>query len=103
MGQMTAQAKTFTDRLYAQITPRFSPRFTGKVVGKKLIFVWTQGNPDKAKFRKYIDYTTKMFNMLEFEVKEVVVVAGTRSGAASGQSGLEVELHAVGERLAGNA
>ena len=25
MGQMSAQAKIFTDRLFAQITPRFSP------------------------------------------------------------------------------
>jgi multimeric flavodoxin WrbA len=100
MGQMTAQAKTFTDRLYAQITPRFSPRWTGKVDGKKLILVWTQGNPDKAKFKEYIDYTTKMFNMLEFEVQEVIVVAGTRRGAASGQVGLAAGLQAAGARLA---
>jgi multimeric flavodoxin WrbA len=27
MGQMSAQAKIFTDRLFAQISPRFSPHF----------------------------------------------------------------------------
>ena len=27
MGQMSAQAKIFTDRLFAQISPRFSPYF----------------------------------------------------------------------------
>jgi multimeric flavodoxin WrbA len=27
MGQMSAQAKVFTDRLFAQIKPRFSPSF----------------------------------------------------------------------------
>ena len=33
MGQMSAQAKIFTDRLFAQFSPRFSPYF--KENGKK--------------------------------------------------------------------
>lgn len=37
MGQMSAQAKLFTDRLFAQITPRFSPHFKEENAGKKLI------------------------------------------------------------------
>jgi hypothetical protein len=40
-----------------------------------------------------------MFNMLEFEVQEVVVVAGTRGGAASAQVGLDAELKDAGTRL----
>jgi multimeric flavodoxin WrbA len=54
MGQMSAQAKIFTDRLFVQITPRFSPRFKEENAGKKLVLVFTQGNPDAGKFRIYI-------------------------------------------------
>jgi multimeric flavodoxin WrbA len=35
MGQMSAQAKIFIDRLFAQISPRFSPHFKEKAVKKK--------------------------------------------------------------------
>jgi multimeric flavodoxin WrbA len=99
MGQMSAQAKTFTDRLFAQITPRFSPHFKEENAGKKLALVFTQGNPDASKFRTYIDYTRDMFGMLEFEVRDVVVIAGTRSESASEQDGLAERLKSVGEML----
>lgn len=100
MGQMSAQAKAFTDRLFAQITPRFSPRFKKENAGKKLILVWTQGNPDVDKFKEYLDYTKKMFGMLEFDVRDVVVVAGTRSAAASEQEDLGERLQSAGAELA---
>jgi multimeric flavodoxin WrbA len=96
MGQMSAQAKIFTDRLFAQITPRFSPRFKEENAGKKLVLVFTQGNPDASKFQTYIDYTAQIFGMLEFEVRDVVVVAGTRTESASDQVGLGDKLKAIG-------
>jgi multimeric flavodoxin WrbA len=99
MGQMSGQAKIFTDRLFAQITPRFSPRFKEENAGKKLVLVWTQGNPDGEKFKTYLDYTTQMFGMLEFDVKEVVVITGTRAEAASKQVGLCDKLKSVGQKL----
>jgi multimeric flavodoxin WrbA len=99
MGQMSAQAKAFTDRLFAQITPRFSPRFKEENAGKRLVLVFTQGNPDESKFRTYIDYTKDMFGLLEFEVRDVVVVVGTRSRPAREQEGLADRLMAVGEAL----
>jgi multimeric flavodoxin WrbA len=99
MGQMSAQAKAFTDRLFAQITPRFSPRFKEENAGKRLALVFTQGNPDESKFRTYIDYTRDMFGLLEFEVTDMVLVAGTRSKPASEQKGLADKLRAVGKAL----
>ena len=51
MGQMCAQAKAFTDRLFAQITPRFSPRFKEYNAGKRLVLAFTQGNPNADMFR----------------------------------------------------
>jgi multimeric flavodoxin WrbA len=98
MGQMSAQAKAFTDRLFAFITPRFSPRFKEERAGKKLILAWMQGNPDAAKFQEYYGYAKHMFNMLEFHSEEIVV-AGTRSVKASEQIGLDEKLKAVGRGL----
>jgi len=82
MGQMSAQAKVFTDRLFAQITPRFSPRFKEENAGKKLVLVFTQGNPDPDRFKEYYKYTEKMFRLLEFDVRAVRVIAGTRTTPA---------------------
>jgi len=104
MGQMSAQAKAFMDRLFAQITPHFSPRFKEENAGKKLVLVFTQGNPDAGKFQTYIDYTTKMFNMLEFVVMDTIVIAGTRTAPASEQADLSGKLSCVGKALcAGDA
>ncbi|GHU89341.1 flavodoxin family protein [Clostridia bacterium] len=100
LGQMSGQAKVFMDRLFAQITPRFSPRFKEANAGKKLILVWTQGNPDGEKFREYLDYTKKMFELLEFDVRDVVVVAGTRTETVNEQAGLAERLKRVGAELA---
>jgi multimeric flavodoxin WrbA len=99
MGQMSAQAKAFTDRLFAQIKPRFSPTFKEENAGKKLVLVWTQGNPDGEKFMAYLDYTKYMFAMLEFDVLDVVVVTGTRTEPASEQAGLGDTLKSVGAKL----
>jgi multimeric flavodoxin WrbA len=99
MGQMSGQAKVFTDRLFAQITPRFSPSFKEENAGKKLILAFTQGNPDPGKFQAYYDYTKSMFQMLEFDVKDVVVVAGTRGGQASEREDLPDALLCTGGKL----
>jgi len=100
MGQMTAQAKTFVDRLFAQITPRFSPKFKEENAGKKLVLAFTQGNPDPAMFQVYFDYTKKIFQLLEFEVRGVYVVAGTREEPAREKSGLPEALKELGSALA---
>lgn len=99
MGQMSAQAKIFTDRLFAQITPRFSPRFKEENAGKKLILAFTQGNPDASKFQTYYEYTKNMFQLLEFDVKDFVVVTGTRSEPASEKEELYTKMKQVGSSL----
>ncbi|MDR2731156.1 MAG: flavodoxin family protein [Treponema sp.] len=102
MGQMSAQAKIFTDRLFApkQFSPRFSPHFKEtNSVKKKMALVFTQGNPDAGLFREYFDYTKKMFQMLNFDIKDVVVVAGTREGSAREQKGLHDSMKGFGSRL----
>jgi multimeric flavodoxin WrbA len=99
MGQMSAQAKTFTDRLFAQITPRFSPHFKEKNAGKKLVLVFTQGNPDAGKFQVYYDYTKKMFQMLEFDVIGLHVISGMRDEPAREKKELHATIKNIGSAL----
>jgi multimeric flavodoxin WrbA len=99
MGQMSAQAKIFTDRLHVLFSPRFSPYFKERSAPMKLILAFTQGNPDTELFRPYYDYTKKCFQLLEFDVKDVVVVAGTRSEQAREQVGLDAAMKKIGSIL----
>jgi multimeric flavodoxin WrbA len=99
MGQMSGRAKIFTDRLFAAISPRFSPRYKQKAVKKKLVLTFNQGNPDPGLFQPYIDYTKHMFEVLEFDVKEVPVVTGMRNGPAHEIKGLSSVLKGVGSSL----
>ena len=99
MGQMSAQAKIFTDRLFAVISPRFSPHYKKRAVKKKLILTFNQGNPDTSMFQQYIDYTKHIFEMLEFDVRVVPVVAGMRNGPAQERDDLGTALKAVGSSL----
>lgn len=83
MGQMSGQAKTFLDRLFAEFHPRFAPQFKEENAGKKIALIFTQGNPDRSLFEIYYDYTKSTFAKLEFEVLEPIIVStGTRSKAS---------------------
>jgi multimeric flavodoxin WrbA len=99
MGQMSAQAKIFTDRLYACTSPRFSPYFKENTRKKKMVLVFTQGNPDPALFQSYFDYTKNMFQLLEFDVKSVQVIAGTRNGQAHERNDLHTSMYGIGSSL----
>jgi len=99
MGQMSAQAKIFTDRLYACTSPRFSPYFKENAIKKKMVLVFTQGNPDINLFQPYFDYTKKMFQILEFDVKDVQVIAGMRNFKSQERNDLDTSLKGVGSSL----
>ena len=66
---------------------------------KKLILVFNQGNPDSGMFQSYIDYTKHMFQLLEFDVKEVPVVAGMRNGPAHERKDLHTAMKDIGSSL----
>ena len=99
MGQMSAQAKIFTDRLYACTSPRFSPFYKENAKKKKMVLVFTQGNPDLNLFQPYFDYTKNMFQMLEFDVKSVQVIAGMRNKSANERDDLQGLMNDVGAAL----
>jgi multimeric flavodoxin WrbA len=99
MGQMSAQAKIFTDRLYACTSPRFSPFFKENAKKKRMVLVFTQGNPDSSLFQPYFVYTKKMFQVLEFDVKSVQVIAGMRSKQAHEIDDLQTSMNDIGASL----
>ncbi|MBU2703506.1 multimeric flavodoxin WrbA [Sporomusaceae bacterium BoRhaA] len=99
MGQMSAQAKIFTDRLFAQYHPRFSPQFKETSVAKKLVLVFNQGNPDSSLFQSYYDYTKNMFQLLEFDVKDLVAIAGMRNESAHERKDLHTAMKNIGSSL----
>ncbi|WP_278382158.1 flavodoxin family protein [Clostridium tyrobutyricum] len=99
MGQMSAQGKIFTDRLFARFSPRFSPFFKENAMKQKLILSFNQGNPDASLFKPYIDYTKHMFEVLEFDVKEVPIVTGLRNGPAHERKDLCRSLKDFGSAL----
>jgi multimeric flavodoxin WrbA len=98
MGQMSSQAKIFTDRLFARFSPKFSPHFKEKRK-KKLILVFDQGNPDSSLFQSYIDYTQHIFQLLEFDVQSVPVIAGMRNGPAHERKELHTTMKDIGSSL----
>ncbi len=99
MGQMSAQGKIFTDRLFARFSPRFSPFFKENAVKQKLILSFNQGNPDADLFKVYTDYTKQMYEVLEFEVTEVPIVTDLRSKPARDREDLRTGLTEFGAAL----
>ncbi|RKD30297.1 flavodoxin family protein [Lacrimispora algidixylanolytica] len=99
MGQMSAQGKIFTDRLFARFSPKFSPFFKEVVTKQKLVLSFNQGNPDASLFKPYMDYTNHMFEILEFDVREVPVVTDLRSGAIDEREDLCMSLKNFGSAL----
>ncbi|MGC6174665.1 flavodoxin family protein [Lacrimispora sp. 38-1] len=99
MGQMSAQGKIVIDRLFAQLSPRFSPFFKENAVKKQIVLSFNQGNPNADLFKPYIDYTSQMFKTLEFDVKEIPVVTGLRSGSIYDRKDLSRDLKRFGSGL----
>jgi multimeric flavodoxin WrbA len=75
MWQVSAQTKTFLDRLVLFVKPDFSSRLKGS---KRLVLAFTQGNPDVQAFQTYFEYLENLFSFLHYEVKGTIVAAGTR-------------------------
>jgi len=71
MWQMSAQAKLFTDRLYAFFRTGFEEKY-GK---KDMALIFSQGNPENM-FKEYFDYTRNMFNFLGYTVVDLLSSKG---------------------------
>jgi multimeric flavodoxin WrbA len=72
MWQMSAQAKIFTDRLYAFMGTGFEEKY-GK---KNMALIFSQGNPDENMFLEYFNYTRNMFSFLGYNVVDMMTASG---------------------------
>lgn len=101
MGQMSAQAKIFNDRLFGRYKPHFHPNFQAEYAAqKKMLLVFTQGNPDTRLFQPYFEYTQEMFRLLGFAMQGIHVVAGMRNGPAEARTELYPVWQELGAALA---
>jgi Multimeric flavodoxin WrbA len=70
--QVSAQTKTFIDRLFALWDGSFDP----KLNVKKAAIVYSQGNPDPGLFKPYFDLNSALFRNLGLEVMDTIISAG---------------------------
>lgn len=96
MWQMSAQAKLFTDRLYATFGTGFEEKY-GK---KNVALVFSQGNPDENSFSVYFDYVQNMFGFLGFKVVDLFSSQGNNvPGAVKEKEGDLTKAKAIGRKL----
>ncbi len=97
MLQMTAQAKTFVDRLFPLIRGDFTSVLDP---GTKAALVFTQGQPDTTAFSSYFEHTENMFKHFGFDVQKTFVAGGTgKKGDVEKQEELMDKAAMLGEEL----
>ena len=96
MWQMTAQAKLFTDRLYAFFMTGFEEKY-GK---KDMALVFTQGNPDENAFSEYYNSTKDMFGFLGYNVVDMLSSQDNNApGAVKDKKDVLEKARKIGEKL----
>ena len=70
---ISGQSKLWLDRLFPMMNSDFTPRHPGK----KFLPIYTQGNPDKDKFKDSIEITNQAFNMFGWEFVDSLLITGT--------------------------
>lgn len=78
-GQMSAQAKTFVDRLYAI----YDSNFLEKNGGIKFSLIASQGQVDENDFKAYIEYMFNNMNaMLKFDLGDLLILTDNNKADA---------------------
>ena len=96
MWQMTAQAKIFTDRLYAFFGTPLQEEFSGK----NMALIFSQGNPDENIFREYLQYTRNMFEFLGYNVIDMLTTQDNNiPGAVKEKEDVMKKAHEIGRKL----
>jgi multimeric flavodoxin WrbA len=80
IGEVTAQIKPFIDRSYSWYLPDFhtNPNPGRLPAGKKLLFIFTQGNPDESVYTRVLEAYKGFYSNLGFKTacKTVAVPHG---------------------------
>ncbi|MDR0900730.1 MAG: flavodoxin family protein [Methanobrevibacter sp.] len=74
-GEVSAQTKLFTDRFYSIFNSK-----TKNLDNKKVILVYSQGNPDPQTYIKYIRHQNKfLYEFMGFDVIDTLIASGINS------------------------
>ncbi len=98
MGTVNAQLKAVLDRLFQYMNMDLSTRIQP---AKRSALIVTQGQPDEALFRAYLNAVPGALNHLGFGDTEVLVGGGLRAqGDAAQRPDLQARAREIGKRLA---
>ncbi|MHB1458037.1 MAG: flavodoxin family protein [Armatimonadota bacterium] len=86
-GQMTAQMKAVLDRMYSFLKPTYltEPNASRLSPGKKCVFVFSQGSPDKNEFNMFPD-NQKWFSFLGYDNCYMIRGVGMNDKSEAGKS-----------------
>jgi len=102
MLQVSAQTKTFTDRLFALLYMKDGQpgAFRNKIKDKKAVTVYSQGQPDLTLFASSFDLNEGVLGFVGFKLQERIAAGGmTGEDAARGNAALLEKAHAAGSSL----
>jgi len=94
---VTGQTKLILDRCSAFLNPDFSSRL-GK--GKKAALVFSQGDPDRERFRRCFDDLVKMLVLVGLEIQDTLIASGVNeAGVVVNDEALMQKAQIIGEQL----
>ena len=102
MLQVSAQTKTFTDRLFALLYMKDGQpaNFRNKIRGKKALTVYSQGQPDTNLFASSFDLNEGVLGFVGFKVEGRIAAGGMITDDAAGKNpGILEKAYAAGASL----
>jgi multimeric flavodoxin WrbA len=102
MLQVTGQTKIFIDRLFALLYLKDGQpgNFRNKIKAKKVVTVYSQGQPDASVFASSFDLHEGVLSFLGFKVQERIVAGGMGTeDAARGNHDVLAKAYAAGAGL----
>jgi multimeric flavodoxin WrbA len=102
--QMTGPVKNLYDRLFPLADIDFDPHimYRPRFAPKKMVTIYSQGDPDPATYESYFEYTSgTLFRAFGLElVENIVCTRAWDPAAAEGDVELKVRAYEAGKALA---
>lgn len=94
-NQITGQTKQWLDRMFPMIGPQSKIRYPGK----KVVAIYSQGNPNKELFQAALQITNNTFNRFGWDIVESLLCYNTIDPAFKMSDELLNQAFAAGESL----
>lgn len=103
-GEVSGQCKMLLDRTFSFLTPDYltNPAPTRLPPNKRLVFIQTQGSPDRERFSDIFPRYERFFRMQGFRPIRLIRACGVReAGAVASRSDLLRETDQIADECAG--